>query len=57
MLFYQQFQMTPEKYEYLLQLVAPNLMKDSSKREAIQPGELLSVTLRYLVTGDAQTTI
>ena len=57
MLFYQQFRMTPETYEYLLQLVALNLVKDSSKREAIQPGECSSVTLRYLLTGDAQTTI
>ena len=32
-------------------------MKDSSKSESIQPGECLSVTLRYIVTGDAQTTI
>ena len=57
MLFYQQFRMTPEKYEHLLQLVAPKSLKSCVKREAIQPGERLSVTLRYLATGDAQTTI
>ena len=57
MLFYQQFRMTPQKYETLLALVARRITKSSVKREAISPGERLSVTLRYLVTGDAQTTI
>ena len=57
MLFYQQFRMTPQKYEHLLTLVAPRITKSQMKREAISPGERLSVTLRYLVTGDAQTTI
>ena len=57
MLFYQQFIMTLEKYEHLLRLVAPNILKSCVKREAIQPGERLSGTLRYLATGDAQTTI
>ena len=56
-LFYQQFRMTLEKYEHLLQLVAPKILKSCVKRGAIQPGERLSVTLRYLATGDAQTTI
>ena len=37
--------------------MAPKISKSSQKREAIEPGERLSVTLRYLVTGDAQTTI
>ena len=57
MMFYQQFRMTPEQYENLFRLVAPKILKSSQKREAIEPGERLSVTLRYLVTGDAQTTI
>ena len=56
-LFYQQFRMTPTKYEDLLNMVAPQIVKSSLKREAISPGERLAVTLRYLVTGDAQTTI
>ena len=57
MLFYQQVRMMPQKYETLLALVARRITKSSVKREAISPGERLSVTLRYLVTGDAQTTI
>ncbi len=37
--------------------MAPKILKSSQKREVIEPGKRLSVTLRYLVTGDAQTTI
>ncbi|XP_028417192.1 protein ANTAGONIST OF LIKE HETEROCHROMATIN PROTEIN 1-like [Dendronephthya gigantea] len=49
--------MTPQKYEELLTMVAPYITKSSRKREAIGPSERLSVTLRYLATGDAQQTI
>ena len=59
MMLHQQFRITPgpEQYENLFRLVAPKILKSSQKREAIEPGERLSVTLRHLVTGDAQTTI
>ena len=57
MLFFQQFRMTPGKYESLLRLVGPRIRKSSVKRDAISPGERLAVTLRYLVTGDGQSTI
>lgn len=55
--FFQQFRMSPEKFEELLKLVAPRIVKCSLNREPIGPSERLCVTLRYLVTGDAQTTI
>ena len=55
--FFQNFRMTPTKFEELLMLVTPKIIKSSTKREAITPGERLCVALRYLVTGDAQTTI
>ncbi|XP_057310470.1 uncharacterized protein LOC130648435 [Hydractinia symbiolongicarpus] len=48
--------MTPHQYEILLSKVAPRIIK-VSKREPIGPSERLCVTLRYLATGDAQTTI
>ena len=51
------FRMSPSKYEELLRLVAPFIRKCSLKRESIGPSERLSVTLRYLATGDSQTTI
>ena len=37
-------------------MVAPRILK-SSQREPIGPSERLCVTLRYITTGDAQTTI
>lgn len=55
--FFRQFRMTPTKLEELLSYVAPVIMKSSMRREAITPSERLCVTLRYLVTGDAQSTI
>ena len=49
--------MTPSKLEELLIYVAPVILKSSMKREAISSSERVCVTLRYLVTGDAQSTI
>ena len=49
--------MNPTKFEELLSSVAPLIMKASEKRESIGPSERLCVTLRYLVTDDAQSTI
>ena len=56
-LFFAYFRMSPTKYEQLLAIVAPRIQKCSEKRDPICPSERLSVTLRYLFTGDAQTTI
>ena len=56
-LFFEMFRMGPLKFEELLGYVAPYITRDSTKREAIQPNERLSVTLCYLVTGDAFNTI
>ena len=56
-MFFSQFRMSPTKFEELLSYVAPLIIKASEKREPIGPSERLCVTLRYLVTGDAQSTI
>ena len=53
-MFFSQFMMNPTK---LLLYIAPLIMKASEKREPIGPSERLCVTLRYLVPGDAQSTI
>ena len=54
--------MIPTKFETLLSLVSINLSKPNAqrepvgpteRREPIGPAERLSVTLGYLVTGDA----
>ena len=56
-LFFNYFRMNATQYEQLLQKIAPRITKSSEKRESIGPSERLSVTLRYVFTGDSQTTI
>ena len=51
------FRMSPSQYEELLGFVGPKILRVNARREAISPGERLSVTLRYLVSGDAFSTI
>ncbi|XP_057310560.1 uncharacterized protein LOC130648525 [Hydractinia symbiolongicarpus] len=48
--------MLPEKYEKL-SYVAPLISKKNLKRESISADQRLCITLRYLVTGDAKSTI
>ena len=49
---------TQSTYEQLLGWLALLIPKEATKmRESIGASERLSVTLRYCVTGDAQTTI
>ena len=55
--FFKQFRMLPTKYEKLLSFVAPIIKKSSILRESISADQRLCITLRYLVTGDAKTTI
>ena len=55
--FHKQFRMSPDRFECLLSVVAPYITKCSTRRETIGPSERLCITLRYLVTGDAQISI
>lgn len=56
-LFFRPFRMLPNKFEELLRWVAPHIVKSDLKRRSISPEERLCVTLRYLASGDSQTTI
>ena len=57
-LFFRYFRMSPTNFETLLSWVGPRISKQQTKmREPICERERLCVTLRYLVTGDAQVTI
>ena len=56
-LFFRYFRMNAAKYEELLAMIAPEIQKSSITWECIGPSERLCVTLRYLTTGDSQTTI
>ena len=56
--FYKYFHMTPQRFSHLLSLVGPSIRRqDTSFRKAVSPGERLSITLRFLVTGDSMQTI
>ncbi len=55
--FFKYFRMSPNLFEKLLCLVAPIIVKCEQKREPVSPAERLSVTLRYLATGDSHQTI
>ena len=56
-LFFKMFRMLPPKFEELLKLVGSRLIRTRARREPIRSEERLFVTLRYLVTGDAFSTI
>ena len=56
-LFFRYFRMLPRKFEELLTLIGPYLLKNCRNREPISPEERLSITLRYLATGDSHSMI
>ena len=50
--------MSPERFECLLNLIAPTIQKKNTNfRECISPEERLVATLRFLATGDVQQSI
>ncbi|XP_065652846.1 uncharacterized protein LOC136080161 [Hydra vulgaris] len=56
--FFKYFRMSPTTYEEFLSFVAPVIVKQrTTMRDPVSPSERLAVTLRFLVTGDAQCTI
>ena len=56
--FFRYFRMSPTMFEELLSLISPIIVKQRTiMRDPIAPSERLAVTLRYLVTGDAQCTL
>ncbi|XP_046849870.1 uncharacterized protein LOC124443422 [Xenia sp. Carnegie-2017] len=57
-MFFSYFGMLPSTFEVLLKLIGSDIKKNITKmRKPIGPSERLCVTLRYLVTGDAHSTI
>ena len=49
--------MSPERFENLLQLVAPLIAKCGRGREPITPSERLTIPLRYLAIGESQKSL
>ena len=56
-LFFRYFRMLPPKFEELLNLVGPHLVKNCCNREPIGPEERLSIILRYLASGNSHTSM
>ena len=55
--FLKNFRMDARRFEDLLSWLAPIIQRSSLRRSTTTPAERLFVTLRYLATGDSQTTI
>ena len=49
--------MSPERFENLLRLVAPHITKSYRGREPISASERLTITLRYLASGESQQSL
>ena len=56
-LFFKQFRMDPCQMEEVLSWVAPKIYKRETRADVIGPAERFCVTMRYLATGDAFSTI
>ena len=51
--FFNYFRMSPEQFDYLHEKIRPFITKSSLKRDSICSEERLSVTIRYLASGDS----
>ena len=50
--------MSPERFEHLLSLIEPMVTKQTTTfREPISAGERLSMTIRFLATGESQQSL
>ena len=55
--FFKMFRMLPQQFEALLSWVGPKILKADTRKDVISVDERLCVTLRYLATGDAYSTL
>ena len=56
--FFRYFRMTPDRFEYLLELVCPKIEKKNTRlRRAVPPRVRLAIRLRYLVSGETQQSL
>ena len=56
--YFKYMRMSPERFEHLLSLIEPIVTKQTTNlREPISAGERLSVTLRFLATGESQQSL
>ena len=55
--FFRYFRMSPDRFENLLSIVGPRLIKVCRSREPITPSERLAVTVRCLASGDSHRSL
>ena len=56
--FFRFMRMSPDRYEHLLSIVGPKLQRQKTHlREPISPSERLTLTLRYLASGESQQSL
>ena len=55
--FFRYFRMSPDRFENLLSIVGPRLIKVCRSREPISPSERLAVTVRFLASGDSHRSL
>ena len=49
--------MSPNRFDHLLELVKPMITKKNAVRAPIPPDERLAITLRFLASGESQTSL
>ena len=53
--YFRYMRMSPDRFQHLLSLIEPLVTKETTNfREPISAGERLSITLRFLATGESQ---
>ena len=56
--YFRYMRMSPDRFEHLLSLIEPLVKKETTNfREPISAGERLSITLRFLATGESQQSL
>ena len=56
--YFRYMRMSPDRFEHLLSLIEPLVKKETTNfREPISASERLSITLRFLATGESQQSL
>lgn len=55
--YFNYLRMTPTQFDLLLHKIGPSISKNDFRRETISPAERLSLTLRYLASGDSMVSV
>ena len=51
------FRMSPNRFDHLLELIKPMIMKENAVRAPIPPDEPLAIALTFLASGESQISL